>query len=121
MRPPSSFEHPTAEKMSATNASSAFALIVTVPMLCFLRSDGTLQVGHVAAIPGRVDHHLVDDDMRRQASDVADQVADIFRLSHARAVFLGYGNRPLVEDGRGDLAGTDDGRADAVDALLHVD
>src|SRR5580704_605110 len=116
MRSASSLEHPAEAKISATKASSAFALMVTVMSgLC------ASQVGDVAAVPGRVDHDLVDHDVGRQAGDVADEVADILRLGHARALLLGDGNRPLVEDGRRHLARTDDAGADAVDAFFHVD
>src|SRR3984893_5849893 len=108
MRPPSSLEHPAVAKMSATKASRAFAWIVTVMSsgLC------ALQCGDVAAVPGRVDHDLVDHDVRRQAGDVADQVADILRLRHAGTLLLGDGNRPLVEDGRRHLARADNAVAD---------
>src|SRR5260221_3871564 len=99
MRPPSSSEHPVEAKMSATKASRAFALMVTVILLLRLRR-GALQVGDVAAVPRRVDHDLVDHDVRRQAGDIADEIADIVRLSHARALLLGDGDRPPVEDGR---------------------
>src|SRR4051794_8548655 len=149
MRPPSSFEQPADAKMSATKTSSAFALMVTVAIHSSSSSSGprasgslmsesrgvtsalrssrsgrlspaaALQVGDVAAVPGRVDHDLVDHDVRRQAGDVADQVADILRLSHARALLLGDRHRPLVEDRRRDLAGANDAGADAVDAFLH--
>src|SRR3984893_16310773 len=112
MRSPSSFEQPAEAKISATKASSAFALMVTV--MSGLRAS---QVGDVAAVPGRVDHDLVDHDMRRQAGDVADKVADIFRLRHARTFFLGYRDRPLVEDRRRHLAPADDARADGGDAI----
>src|SRR5215472_3908335 len=120
MRPPSSVEHPAAAKMSATNASSAFALRVTVPMRA-LRPAHALQVGDVAAVPGWGDLDLVDHDMRRQAGDVADQIADILRLRHAGTLFLADGDRPPVEDGRCHLARADHRGADTVDALLHVD
>src|SRR5712671_799264 len=116
MRSPSALEHPAEAKMSATKASSALALIVTV-----MSGLAALEVGDVAAVPGRVDHDLVDHDVRRQAGDVADQIADILRLSHARALLLGDRHRPLVEDRRRDLAGANDAGADAVDAFLHVD
>src|ERR1700733_7244525 len=117
MRPPSSFEHPAVAKMSATKASRAFALMVTVMVsgLC------ALEGGDVAPVPGRIDHDLVDHDVRRQAGDVADEIADILRLGHAGTLLLGDGNRPLVEDGRRHLARADDAGADAVDAFLHVD
>src|ERR1700737_3607075 len=100
MRPPSSFEQPADAKMSATKTSSAFALMVTVairfsfllgarpPQLMNLSPAAALQVGDVAAVPGRVDHDLVDHDVRRQAGDVADQIADILRLRHACTLFL---------------------------------
>src|SRR5688572_3459674 len=124
MRPPSSSEQPAEAKMSATKASSAFALMVTVISRSSSWSSGprasraphdheragrarsgrlllaglglrlllvgrALQGADVAAVPGRVDHDLVDDDVRRQAGDVADQVADILRLRHAGALLLG--------------------------------
>src|SRR5579885_1043253 len=98
MRPPSSFEQPAETKMSATKASSASALRVTVITLAphafwtarilrahkragSLRSLSLLlhragEIGDVAAIVGRGDPDLVDGDVRRQAGDVADQVAD---------------------------------------------
>src|SRR6185437_13079423 len=100
MRPPSSAEHPAEAKMSATKASRAFASMVTVMSLA-LRA---LQGGDVAAVPRRVDHDLVDHDVRRQAGDVADEIADILRLRHLRALFPGHRHRPLVEDRRRDLA-----------------
>ena len=53
----------------------------------------------VAAVPGRVDHDLVDHDVRRQAGDVADQVADILRLRHARALLLVIGTGRLSRIG----------------------
>src|SRR6266542_4889522 len=114
MRPPSSVEQPAEAKISATKASSAFALMVTVivrssscscgpptssrlmmpagsrrsgrllPGLGLLLVRRALQGADIAAVPGRVDHDLVDHDVRRQAGDVADQVADILRLRHAR-------------------------------------
>src|SRR6266567_963312 len=132
MRPPSSVEQPAEAKMSATKASSAFALMVTVivrapnewphpeersagvrrdprgvtsalwwatarrvatlrdaalraapqgedvllRLRLFLRR-GALQVADIAAVPGRIDHDLVDHDVRRQAGHIADEVADI--------------------------------------------
>src|SRR5260370_21695850 len=95
MRPPSASEQPAEAKMSATKASSAFALMVTVMSgLC------ASQVGDVAAVPGRVDHDLVDHGVRRQAGDVADEGADLLRLRHAGALFLRARNLPLVEDPR---------------------
>src|SRR5262249_39351480 len=96
MRPPSSIEQPAAAKMSATKASSAFALMVTV----MSGLGGSSEIGDVAAVPGRGDPHLVDGHMRRQAGDVADEVAHILRLGHARALLLADRDRPLVEDGR---------------------
>src|SRR4051794_20291378 len=99
MRPPSSVEHPAEAKISATKASSAFALMVTVICLpswssgprasCALMNHEragssrsgrllltrlrlllrlrALQGADIAAVPGRVDHDLVDHDVRRQA------------------------------------------------------
>src|SRR5512143_3035491 len=113
MRPPSSLEQPAAEKISATKASSAFALMVTV--ISLLRR--TLKVGDVAALPGRRDPDLVDADVRRQRRDIADQVADSLRLRHAPALGRRDRHRPLVEDWRRHLARADDAGADAVDAL----
>src|ERR1700759_5337211 len=100
MRPPSSVEHPAETKMSATKASSASALRVTVMLL--LRR--TLKVGDVAAVPGRRDPDLIDADVRWLAGDEADQLADILRLRHALALGGGDRHRPLVEDGRRHLA-----------------
>ena len=82
MRPPSSGEQPAEAKMSATKASSAFALMVTVPCQDLPRCEA----GDVAAVPGRVDQTSLMHDVRRQAGDVADQVADILRLRHALAL-----------------------------------
>src|SRR5687767_9579127 len=110
MRPPSSLEHPAEAKMSATKDSSSFALIVTLPISGF----AALQARDVAPVPGRVDHHLVDDDVRWQAGDVADQVADILGLSHTLALGRRDRDRALVEDRRRDLARADHAGADAV-------
>src|ERR1700744_1192050 len=117
MRPPSSLEHPAEAKGYATKASSAFALIVTVMIsaLC------AVQCGDVAAVPRRVDHDLVDHDVLGQAGDVANEIADILRLRHLRALFLGYRHRPLVEDRRRYFARQDGAGPNAVDALLHVE
>src|SRR5215471_9890320 len=117
MRPPSSFEQPAAAKISATKASSAFALMVTV----ISGLGGAREVGDVAAVPGRRDPDLVDRHMRRQAGDVANEIADILRLGHAGTLLLADRDRPPVEDRRRDLARADHAGADAVDALLHVD
>src|SRR3954447_5065677 len=116
MRPPSSVEQPAETKMSATKASSASALRVTVILL--LR--GSLEVGDVAAVPGRGDPDLVDADMRRRAGDVADQVADILRLRHALALGRGDRHRPLVEDRRRDLARQQRAGTNSVDAFFLV-
>src|SRR5437868_11928983 len=99
MRPPSSVEQPTAAKMSATKASSAFALMVTV-----ISGLAAVQAGDVAAVPGGRDPDLVDADVRGQAGDVANEITHVLRLRHALALGRRDRHRPLVEDRRRHLA-----------------
>ncbi len=77
-------------------------------------SELALQRGHVAAIPGGGDQHLVEADMRRQARDVADQIGAVGRLHHPRPLLGTHRHRALVEDRGRHFARADHAGADAV-------
>ena len=59
---------------------------------------------HVAAVPGRAHHDLVDHHPLRQAGDVADQVAEVLGLRHPGALLGTHRHRALVEQRRRHLA-----------------
>src|SRR5258708_8925878 len=117
MRSASPREQPAALKMSPINASRRSAFIVTIASDLHM---ALLERRDIAAVPGRADEDLVEADMLRQGRDVADEIAEVLRLQHARAVFRAHRHRTLVEDRRRDLGGADDRGADAVHAFLAV-
>src|SRR5438132_8046533 len=119
MRSASLREQPAALKISPTRASRRSALMVTIERSQLHKA--LLERCDIAAVPGRADEDLVEADMLRQGRDVADEIAEILRLQHARALLGAYRHRALIENRRRHLGGTDDGGADAVDAFLAVD
>src|SRR5260221_11566409 len=118
MRSASPREQPAASEMSPINASRRSAFIVTIASDLHM---ALLERRDIATVPGRADEDLVEADMLRQGQDVADGIAEVLRLQHARAVFSAHRHRTLVEDRRRDLGGADDRGADAVHAFLAVD
>src|SRR5436190_229357 len=119
MRSDSAREQPAALKTSPTRASRRSALIVAIKKSHL--ELGLLERCDIAAVPGRADQDLVEADMLRQGRDVADEIAEVLRLQHARALPGAYRHRALVKDRRRHLGGANDRGADAVHALLAVD
>jgi len=77
--------------------------------------------GRTAAVARRGDPDFVETHMSGQGRYIDDQVCDILRLQHARAVLRTHWHGPLIEDRSGDFTWAEHSRADAVDALLAVD
>src|SRR5262249_36434950 len=70
--------------LPASWATAARTFIRAFSRLCW--SGARLQGGDVRPVPGRRDDDLVDAEVGWARGDVADQVADILRLHHARPV-----------------------------------
>src|SRR5260221_9366047 len=117
MRSASPREQPAASKMSPINASRRSAFIVTIASDLHM---ALLERRDIAAVPGRADEDFVEADMLRQGRDVADEIAEILRLQHARALLGAHRHRALVEDRRRDLGGANDRGADALHAFLPL-
>src|SRR5690349_8853135 len=102
MRSDSAGEQPACLKMSVTAVWRWSAVMVSVGD--FMRSV-FVESSNVAAVPGGRDPYFIETNVRRQRGDIADQIADIFRLQHAGAVRGAHRHRALIEDRCRDFPG----------------
>src|SRR5216684_4756078 len=94
-----------------------------LPPLCVagLAALRRIQLANVASIPGRADEHLVEAHVLGPGRHEQDQFAEILRLQHAGALLGADRHGTMLENWSCHLTWTDDARAHAVAAFLHVD
>src|ERR1700733_3133995 len=75
----------------------------------------------VGPVPSRRDQDVVKAHTRRQAGDIANEIAKVLGLQHSGLVLVADGNRTLGENRGRDLARGERRGPNPVSALLHVD